>query len=138
MKLAIEAWQCVSSMTIANCWKHLGILLSPSSESSPTRISKTLSSLTPVGLEQAIQERQTALGRLSAHVIAMKNVASVEELVENATEVVTEKDWDDDDIIEHRSTACSGSPIHWRKQKSGHRRIILLNVRGMGAVRRCE
>ena len=95
MNLTVEAWSYISSKTVANCWKHAGILMereSAKETAKPTSGTKdTIAKDT--GIQSAVDDLQKALSSLKATHVASKNLPTAEELQSIDDEDVTEAAW---------------------------------------------
>lgn len=91
-RLTLEAWDQVTGSTIANCWRHAGIL--------PTDDIPIDPALTNTAVDSSIAQLDAALNELAAAAILPRNVISSAKLVAMKEEVVTEEEWTDEDIVE--------------------------------------
>ena len=103
MNLAMEAWTYVSDKTIANCWRHAGILeqtpaLKPSED--PPADTNGLSTIQDAGVKEAVDGLNKALSDLAVQQVVLNDLPTADELLNIADENVTEAVWSDDDIIE--------------------------------------
>ena len=91
--MARRAWGCVTQETVANCWRHAGIL--PGSETthqlnnSPQYTDKT-----------TMTELQESLTELALTSIAKSDVPSLDELIDIPGEEVIEQELTDREIVE--------------------------------------
>ena len=93
MRLAENAWEKITSQIVQNCWQHTGILFAASLPVGPN-IAET---------ERANSELQLALNRLvEEQYISLRNIASIEDLVQNEGEKVTEDEWTIEDFIKQQ------------------------------------
>ena len=80
MNLTVEAWSYISSKTVANCWKHAGILMereSAKETAKPTPSTKdTIAKDT--GIQSAVDDLRKALSSLKATHVASKNLPTAE------------------------------------------------------------
>lgn len=101
MNIANEAWTYVTSKTVANCWKHAGIL---EPEKGPSEAVSGASPSTQLAVDSGVQEAvnalQSTLTNLAGQHVATANLPTAEELLNIAGEMVTEEVWSDNDIIE--------------------------------------
>ena len=104
MNLAMEAWSYISSQTIANCWRHAGVLQEQKPEKKPSdqcqKVMDTARIAEDAGIKDAVTGLERALSELSVQHVALQNLPTAEELLNITDEDVTEVVWQDEDIIE--------------------------------------
>lgn len=100
MHLVDQAWSHISKETIANCWKHTGIICSSEPNNSP-KTSAIIAPEVPPEVDKSVQELANAIERLATSgVVASRNVPAVEDLLNIEGEQITEALWTDEEIVE--------------------------------------
>lgn len=94
MRLAKEAWSFVTERTIANCWKHAGIL-------HPSQVESTATNMPVPEVKEAESELSKALEEMVVtENVTSKNLLTVDELLDVEGEKVTEQELTLEELIE--------------------------------------
>ncbi|KAF8511335.1 hypothetical protein JB92DRAFT_3177430 [Gautieria morchelliformis] len=103
MRMADEAWGVITAETISACWKHTKIVNPRALDGSPLHTNSPSlphTTIVVVSVQMSIDLLQQAIDDLAKRKIGECNKLKAEEMVAMEGEMLTEKEWSDEDIVE--------------------------------------